>query len=175
MAQLTHIGSMTEAEKLPPSFDDEALTPIDPRYIPASRIVYSIFLIFPFVGAILLELSGITAPVMGAFIIPLLILSAYIIIIVPVRKYKRWGYNMGPDRLRIVRGYLFYSDTIVPFGRIQHIDVEQGPIQRPYGIATLTVHTAGNHNSSVDLPDLSHEDALALREKIRAHIKRDTL
>jgi membrane protein YdbS with pleckstrin-like domain len=82
---------------------------------------------------------------------------------------------MGGDRLRIVRGFMFHSDTIVPFGRIQHIDVEQGPVQRPFGIATLQVHTAGNHNSTVSLPGLAHADALAMREAIRAHIKRDAL
>ena len=82
---------------------------------------------------------------------------------------------MGADRIRIVRGFLFRSDTIVPFGRIQHIDLDQGPIQRRYDLATLTVHTAGNHNSTVSLPGLLHEDAMAMREQIRAHIKRDAI
>ena len=94
---------------------------------------------------------------------------------VPARKYRHWGYDMGTDRLRVVRGYLFYRDTIVPFGRIQHIDVDQGPIDRRYGLAKLTVHTAGNHNSTVVLPGLAHTDALAMREAIRAAIRQDVL
>jgi hypothetical protein len=36
------------------------------------------------------------------------------------------------------------------------------------------VHTAGSHNASVQLPGLKHEDALAMRETIRAAIRRDT-
>jgi membrane protein YdbS with pleckstrin-like domain len=70
---------------------------------------------------------------------------------------------------------MFYRDTIVPFGRIQHIDVDQGPIDRRYGLAKLTVHTAGNHNSTVVLPGLAHGDALATREAIRAAIRQDVL
>lgn len=82
---------------------------------------------------------------------------------------------MSTDRLRVVRGILFRSDTIVPFGRVQHIDVNQGPIERFYDIATLTLHTAGTHNASVNLPGLEHSLAMTMREDIRAHIKREML
>jgi hypothetical protein len=82
---------------------------------------------------------------------------------------------MGTDQLRVVRGYMFYSDTIVPFGRIQHIDVDQGPIDRRYGLSKLTVHTAGHHNSTVTLPGLVHADALAMRTAMRAAIRQEIL
>ena len=111
----------------------------------------------------------------GSFIIPALLLYAYIAFVIPARKYRYWGYDMGTDRLRIVRGYMYHRDVVVPFGRIQHIDVDQGPIQRRYDLATLTVHTAGNQNSTVSLPGLLHADALAMRETIRAAIRQDTL
>ena len=75
----------------------------------------------------------------------------------------------------MVRGLLFRSDTVVPFGRVQHIDVDRGPLERYYDLSTLTLHTAGSHNASVHLPGLNHDDALAMRETIRAHIKRESL
>ena len=103
------------------------------------------------------------------------LLAALLIIRVPLRRYQARGYDMGTDRLRVVRGIMFHSDTVVPFGRIQHIDVNQGPLQRLYDIATLTVHTAGTHNASVHLPGLANADAMAMREEIRSHIKRETL
>ena len=76
---------------------------------------------------------------------------------------------------RVVRGLLFRSDTVVPFGRVQHIDVNQGPLERFFGIATLTLHTAGNHNASVSLPGLGEDLAREMRETIRAHIRRETV
>ena len=79
--------------------------------------------------------------------------------------------KLDEDRLRVERGYLFYSDTVVPLGPVQHIDVDQGPIMRRYDLATLTVHTAGNHGASVSLPGLRHDDAVAMREAIREYIK----
>ena len=93
----------------------------------------------------------------------------------PLRRYHARGYQMGGDRLRVVRGLIFRSDTVVPFGRVQHIDVHQGPVERGYGLATLVLHTAGNHNASVALPGLGRDDALAMREEIRAHVKRETM
>jgi uncharacterized protein len=149
------------------------LTPLDPRHIAVTRISSAIFMSIFVIGAGVLEVAQIMPR--GVFIIPVVLLALYYAWVVPQRKYAHWGYDVGADSLRIVRGYLFYSDTIVPFGRIQHIDVDQGPLQRPYGLATLQVHTAGNHNSTVSLPGLSHADALAMREAIRTHIRQGAL
>ncbi len=156
---------------LPPGSED--LTPLDPRHIAVTRIASAIFMLFFVIGAGVLEFAQLLPR--GGFIIPVTLLAFYYAWVVPARKYARWGYHVSADRLRIVRGYLFYSDTIVPFGRIQHIDVDQGPLQRPYGLATLQVHTAGNHNSTISLPGLAHADALAMREAIRTHIKQAAL
>jgi membrane protein YdbS with pleckstrin-like domain len=149
------------------------LTPLDPAFVTTTRIATAIGLLPFVVGAGVLEVAQVAPP--GSFIVPMLLLYVFVAFTVPARKYRHWGYDMGTDRLRIVRGYMFYRDTIVPFGRIQHIDVDQGPIDRRYGLATLTVHTAGNHNSKVALPGLANADALAMREAIRAAIRQDSL
>ena len=149
------------------------LTPLDPAFVTTTRIA-SGFALLPFViGAGVLEVAKLLPP--GSFLVPMLLIYGFAAFVLPARKYRHWGYDMGTDRLRIVRGYMFYHDTIVPFGRIQHIDVDQGPIDRRYGMAKLTVHTAGNHNSTVALPGLAHADALAMREAIRASIRQDLL
>ncbi|MEQ1689569.1 MAG: PH domain-containing protein [Sphingopyxis sp.] len=95
------------------------------------------------------------------------------VVSVPGRKYRRLGYAMGADSLRVVHGMLFHTDTVVPFVRVQHIDVGQGPIERMAGVAHLVVHTAGTHNSVVTLPGLTHDTAMAMRDTIRTHIQTD--
>jgi hypothetical protein len=149
------------------------LTPLDPAFVTTTRIASALGLLPFVIGAGALEVAQLLPP--GSFLVPVLFLYGFVAFVVPARKYRHWGYEMGTDRLRIVRGYLFYRDTIVPFGRIQHIDVAQGPIDRRYGLAKLTVHTAGNHNSTVALPGLAHADALAMREAMRAAIRQDAL
>lgn len=101
------------------------------------------------------------------------LLGVLAIVIVPARKYRRIGYALSARTIRIVRGYLFHIDTIVPFVRVQHIDVARGPIERLFGVASLVVHTAGTHNSIVTLPGLAPAAAAAIRDTIRGHIRSD--
>lgn len=155
------------------STDEDTLTPLHPDHVSVLRIQAALTALPFVIGAIVLETVRIVP--FGVVILPVLIVAGLAIARVPLRRYHAKGYQMGGDRLRIVRGLLFRSDTVVPFGRVQHIDVDQGPLERLYGLATLTVHTAGTHNSSVHLPGLANDDAVAMREEIRAHIRRDTL
>ena len=156
-----------------PVDDGDALTPLHPNYVKVVRI-RTLAAAVPFVAvALMLELAGELPH--GVALVPVLLVAAYLLIRVPLRRYQARGYQLGADRLRVVRGLLFRSDTVVPFGRVQHIDVHQGPLERAYGLGTLVLHTAGTHNASVSLPGLAHGDALAMREDIRAHVKRETL
>ena len=162
-----------------PTDSSEELTKLHPDHVKVTRFVAVLWMLVLAIPCAIVELAlystGDSPIPNGPFIGLWLVLAVYIVAYLPHRRYINRGYHMGTDRIRMVRGYLFRSDTIVPFGRIQHIDLDQGPIQRRYDLATLTVHTAGNHNSTVSLPGLLHEDAMAMREQIRAHIKRDAI
>lgn len=153
--------------------DGDTLTPLHPNYLKVVRLG-TLVAALPFViGALAFEFVGELPR--GAFLVPVLLAALYLIIRVPLRRYQARGYQLGDDRLRVVRGLVFRSDTVVPFGRVQHLDVHQGPFERAYGLATLVLHTAGTHNASVALPGLGHADAVSMREIIRAHVKRETM
>ena len=161
--------------ELPPLIadDGEELTRVHPNYAHALR-VQTLLLAIPFlVGALVVEGAGILPS--GIVVGPISLLALIAIIRVPNRRFFARGYDMSADRLRVLRGIFFRADTVVPFGRVQHIDVNQGPIERFFGIATLTLHTAGNYNASVTLPGLEHNLAVEMREEIRAHIKRESM
>ena len=149
------------------------LTELHPNHVKILRI-QAFLVAAPFVlGSLVLEMAQLVPP--GMFAVPVLLAALFLIIRVPLRRHHARGYAMSDDRLRVVRGLLFRSDTVVPFGRVQHIDVNQGPLERYYDLATLTLHTAGSHNASVHLPGILNQDALAMREVIRSHIKRETV
>jgi membrane protein YdbS with pleckstrin-like domain len=61
----------------------------------------------------------------------------------------------------------------VPFGRVQHIDVTQGPLERRFGLGTLVLHTAGTRSGAVGLPGLLFEEAGQIRDHIRLKIRED--
>lgn len=91
----------------------------------------------------------------------------------PKRRYRSWGYRLDEDELHIRSGLWVRTHTIVPAGRVQHIDVGQGPLERRFGVGTLILHTAGTRNSAVVLPGLGFEEAGRIRDIIRSKIKQD--
>ncbi len=154
------------------------LTPLHPPYKSVIRAVLAINLLVLLAGAGFADFMLATEAELtrlGSVFLPALVCAIVLLVFLPERRYRRWGYDMGADRLRVLRGFLFRTDTIVPFNRIQHIDVAQGPIERIYGVSTLIVHTAGTHNSTVALPGLKAGDANAMREEMRAHIKQEMI
>ncbi|VVT04200.1 PH domain-containing protein [Erythrobacter sp. EC-HK427] len=153
--------------------DAEPLTPLDPSYTTVLRIEGLIITIPFVVGAAVLVSADAVPPWVPA--LPVLILAILLIGVMPLKRYRTRGYHMAGDRLRVVKGVMFHSDTVVPFSRVQHLDVEQGPLERLFGIARLILHTAGTHNASVTLPGLAHADATAMREDIRQHVKRESM
>lgn len=161
---------------LPVNYDGE-LTRLHPNYAKALRL-RTVMTAIPFlVAALVVEavLRDKALPPPGLIAGTVLVIALALVIRIPQSRYNARGYQISADRLRVVRGLLWRSDTVVPFGRVQHIDVDQGPLDRFFGIATLTLHTAGNHNASVSLPGLGEELARTMREDIRDHIRRESL
>jgi hypothetical protein len=109
----------------------------------------------------------------GAIALPLLIPIAWLVLVAPPRRYRAWGYQMDEDELHVRRGVLTQVHTLVPLGRVQHIDIAQGPLERACGVCRLIVHTAGTLHSQVVLPGLSRSTAEAMRDSIRARIAED--
>ncbi len=152
---------------------DTKLQKLHPDYLKIMRLRTLFGALFLIAGAAVGEFTSDGLP-HGVILGPVILLSLAYVRVIPQRRYRRKGFAMGADRLRIVTGFLFFSDTVVPFGRVQHLDVTQNPLERAYGLASLVLHTAGTHNSSVVLPGLTHDDAIAMRETIRSHIRRES-
>jgi membrane protein YdbS with pleckstrin-like domain len=110
-----------------------------------------------------------------AMLIPLAVLIAGLLVvaIAPVRIYRRLRYGLSERLLQVVRGWLFHTDTVVPLVRVQHLDVVRGPFDKMFGTATLVLHTAGTHNSTVTVPGLAPDRAEAMRDIIREHVRTD--
>ena len=87
-------------------------------------------------------------------------------IVWPPMTYQRASWRLDAEGLEIRRGVLWRHRITVPLGRVQHADVSQGPLQRPFGVGTLTVHTAGTQHASIPLEGLTYSTAIELRDLI---------
>ncbi|WP_019145327.1 PH domain-containing protein [Aeromicrobium massiliense] len=86
------------------------------------------------------------------------------------RRRARRGYLETDDEVLLTEGVMFRSMTVVPYGRLQYVDVEAGPLQRRLGIATLTVHTA-SPRTAAELPGLPADEAARLRGVLTERVR----
>lgn len=149
------------------------LQPVEPGYTNVLRLRLAVLWVPLIIGSVILDraLEGTLFHWLPTLGVPLLALLS--LVTVPQRIHARLGYRLTERWLRVVRGWLFHTDTIVPLVRVQHIDVRRGPAEKLFGLATLVVHTAGTHNSIVTVPGLSPERAAEIRDVIREHVRTD--
>jgi len=81
------------------------------------------------------------------------------------RRVRAWGYAEREDDLLVQRGVLFSRLSVVPYGRMQFIDVTAGPLERSFGLATVRMHTAAAA-SDARIPGLAREEAARLRDRL---------
>jgi membrane protein YdbS with pleckstrin-like domain len=71
------------------------------------------------------------------------------------------------EEIVIRKGRMFRSLVSVPYGRLQYVDIQSGPLARAHGIASCEIHTA-SPESGGSLPGLPVAEAEALRGRLAA-------
>jgi membrane protein YdbS with pleckstrin-like domain len=79
------------------------------------------------------------------------------------RRFRAWGYAEREDDLLVRRGVMFARLSVVPYGRMQFVDVTAGPLERAFGIATVRLHTAAAATDA-RIPGLEQSEATRLRD-----------
>ena len=81
------------------------------------------------------------------------------------RRVAAWGYAERRDDLMVKRGVMIRRQSVIPYGRMQFIDVTAGPVERSLGLATVRMHTAAAA-SDARIPGLEVEEAARLRDRL---------
>ena len=83
------------------------------------------------------------------------------------RTVRSWGYAERADDLLVTRGVLRRQLVVVPYGRMQFVDVTAGPLDRRFGLATVQLHTAAAATDAT-IPGLVPAEAARLRDRLAA-------
>ncbi|HQZ31526.1 MAG TPA: PH domain-containing protein [Arenimonas sp.] len=81
-------------------------------------------------------------------------------------RWRRTRWMLDERGLSVQRGLVWRSEVLVPRTRVQHLDLERGPIERRFGLATLVVHTAGTRMNALRQHGFLDADAVALRDAL---------
>ena len=142
--------------------DSTPLNPVSPALAKARLIAF-----LP--GPIIVGLACVVAawwwtPWLWIGVALMLLATAYLAWLIPAQ-VRLLGWAETTDELLITKGRLWYTFTVVPYGRVQFVDVSSGPVQRRFGLRTLTVHTASATSDS-EIPGLDTATAEALRDRL---------
>ncbi len=82
-----------------------------------------------------------------------------------IRSVRSWGYAEREDDLLVRHGLWIRRLSIVPYARMQFVDVTAGPLERMLTVATVQLHTAARA-SDARIPGLEPAEAARLRDRL---------
>ena len=83
-------------------------------------------------------------------------------------RYRHKGYALREHDIAFRTGLIWRKTTLLPFDRVQHAEVTQGPLQRAFGVSTLKFFTAGGSSVDLKIDGLLADEAERLREAVLA-------
>jgi membrane protein YdbS with pleckstrin-like domain len=145
---------------------DVSWTPVSPKLATLRRLTAA--MMFGLLGIAALIVLGVTAGwpygVLALVLVGLGYGWAWILI---GRNQRSWKYAEREDELLVSHGVMFRELVVVPYGRMQFVDVAAGPLERAYGMATVELHTA-TPSTDAKIPGLHPDEAARLRDRLSA-------
>jgi membrane protein YdbS with pleckstrin-like domain len=138
-----------------PRLTDDAFVPVDPRYLRVSLTGVALTAIVVGTGTVILATRS------DERLPPLLIGTAALLVlmlvaVLRVLEVRRLAYQLREHDLSLRSGVISHRVESLPFSRVQHVNIQRGPIERSLGLATLQVSTAG---PDISIPGLAQADA----------------
>ena len=96
----------------------------------------------------------------------LLLLIIVLMLILTPRVFSMKAYALRQKDLYYRTGLIVRKSTIVPFERVQHVEIKNGPVDRMFGLSRLNIFTAGGSQSDLSIPGLNPEKARQIKELI---------
>ena len=116
-------------------------------------------------AAVALAIAGsVLAAVVTVVVVFAVCAAAFVVV---GRNYDSWGYAERGADLLVTHGVMWRRLVVVPYGRMQLVDVTAGPIERKFGISTLRLHTA-SAGTDARIHGLTAAEATRLRDRLAA-------
>ena len=157
---------MIDQDVTPMPAHDFGMLPLHPRmravWTLAYGSLYALLLTLPLVP-VAVAFDWLPLPL--AFLLPVVL--GFLLGAGYARRYAAlYSATHLPDGVLIRRGVWWRGELFVPRARIQHTEIQQGPLDRRWGMASVSIHAAGTRLESIKLPGLPRPVAEALRDAL---------
>ncbi|WAA12557.1 PH domain-containing protein [Fervidibacillus halotolerans] len=122
-----------------------------------------IFLLVAVVATVLIFIFDWPKWIISILVVLFILGGYYSIFFSPKLKWRRWRYEIREQEIELQHGLFVVTKTLIPMVRVQHVDMEQGPILKKYGLATISISTAATTH---EIPALEGEEAENVRQII---------
>lgn len=144
---------------------DQPWVRVSPRLATLRRLLLVLY--GSVVTVVTAVVAAAAAPVLAAVVVVIGLAGIGWGWVVLGRAVRSWGYAERVDDLLVTRGILFRQLVVVPYGRMQFVDVTAGPLDRWFGLATVQLHTAAAATDA-QIPGLEPAEAARLRDRLAA-------
>lgn len=145
-----------------PHPEGAVLRPLDPRARLAWTVAAGAIVTAVALAGLVLAVVLDAPPLVWAGIVLAGVLVAGAAVWGARRYWASFGFRVGEEAVEVVHGVLVRTLSVVPYRRIQQIDVRRGVVERRLGLATLVLRTAAA-TTDATIPGLALEDADELR------------
>lgn len=159
-------GEMPEIEKV-------NLIPIHSDYLRSLRLMWSVLLgtLLIILAVPLIFISALHSPLIISVVILFYLIVSMLTVTIGTGSFRRKSYAVREHDIIYKTGWIVQKLHVVPFNRIQHASVRVGPIDRKFGLASLTLFTAASMIDDVSIKGLPEPEAEKIRQFIMGKIK----
>lgn len=163
-----------------PTSDDQRFEALAKSYITISSIGWAVAITLMIaVNVIINTLNGdgfswfLEVQVMS-IVLAILFLLVILTVLVPRLLWRSQGYQLRDKDIHHKHGVVWRAVTSLPYVRVQHVELESGPLERFFKLATLKFYTAGGGSADMKIPGLPFATASKIRSFVLEQAGQET-
>jgi membrane protein YdbS with pleckstrin-like domain len=158
-----------------PRVEDLNFRRLSPNYL---KVGYAGNAIFFFIVLVGLSIFYLLAPFFTAWWWPFLIYGGWALLAggsswLIWKGYQIEGYAIREKDILHKQGVIYYRQIAIPYNRVQHMEIKEGPIEKIFNLCTLRVYTAGGQSSDLSIPGITRSEALRIKSFITKKVGAD--
>lgn len=156
-----------------PEVQAVTLKPIHPDYLKVLRINWALLYAVILAGIVTVFLLSkkLQNPIAISIAGGMYLLAMFMTVIIGTGACKRKQYAVREKDILYKTGWIFQHMHMVPYNRLQHCVVNMGPVERKYGLASLSLYTAASEGKDITIHGLPQAEAEQLKELVVQQIQ----
>lgn len=154
-----------------PAYEEISLKEINLNYKKVVILNYSVLLAITLIVGIVLYFLVEAGLLISVLIPSCLVIILGVLLYLTIKALQFRGFAFREHDVISKEGIIYYTTSVIPNNRIQHIIIKQGVFSRMFGLCSLKIYSASVGNSDITIKGLNYQQAIQYKEYILNKIK----